>query len=210
MAAALPRLAGPAHRRHAGAGAAAAGTRGAWPQPGRLQCGGARQPAGAAGAGRRGMVGTPSSPPSTPGSSWTRSVTSRRCEYGRARLRWIDDTVNVGQGHPHGAARADGRGRGDHHACAFPPNRRRVLFQLEDRSPAYRQLQVALARYRMLAADSALTTLPRFPRGSHRDSGTPARRPCAGCSWRWATCPTHWRCRRSRPTRSTTPRWCAA
>ncbi len=82
--------------------------------------------------------------------------------YGRARLRWVDDTVNVGQGiltvrrAPMDVAEVITTVR-------MSPEPATLLFQLEDRSPGYRQLQAALARYRGLAADSALSTLPRLP-----------------------------------------------
>jgi len=82
--------------------------------------------------------------------------------YGRARLRWIDDTVNVGKGVL--TVRRAPMDVGEVITTVrISPEPATVLFQLEDRSPAYRQLQVALARYRMLAADSALTDLPRLP-----------------------------------------------
>ena len=130
--------------------------------------------------------------------------------YGRARLRWIDDTVNVGKGVL--TVRRAPMDVGEVITTVrMSPEPATVLFQLEDRSPAYRQLQVALARYRMLAADSALTDASPAARATR--AGTALRRrirPCAGCWWRWATCPTRWRCRRSRPTRCMTPRWCAA
>ena len=82
--------------------------------------------------------------------------------YGRARLRWIDDTVNVGKGIL--TVRRAPMDVGEVITTVrMSPEPATVLFQLEDRSPAYRRLQAALARYRMLAADSALTMLPPLP-----------------------------------------------
>lgn len=82
--------------------------------------------------------------------------------YGRARLRWVDDTINVGQGVL--TVRRAPMDVGEVITTVrMSPEPAVVLFQLEDRSPAYRQLQAALARYRRLAGDSALTTLPPLP-----------------------------------------------
>ena len=82
--------------------------------------------------------------------------------YGRARLRWVDDTVNTGKGiltvrrAPMDAGEVITTVR-------MSPEPATVLFQLEARGPEYRQLQVALARYRGLAGDSTLGMLPPFP-----------------------------------------------
>ena len=83
-------------------------------------------------------------------------------QYGRARLRWIDDTVNVGKGIL--TVRRAPMNVGEViTTMRMSPEPATVLFQLEDRSPAYRRLQAALARYRMLATDSSLTRLPPLP-----------------------------------------------
>jgi len=82
--------------------------------------------------------------------------------YGRARLRWVDDTVNTGKGiltvrrAPMDAGEVITTVR----MSSEPAT---VLFQLEARGPEYRQLQVALARYRRLADDSTLAVLPPLP-----------------------------------------------
>ena len=82
--------------------------------------------------------------------------------YGRARLRWVDDTVNIGKGIL--TVRRAPMDVGEVITTVrMSPEPATVLFQLEDRSPGYRQLQAALARYRKLAADSTLTMLPPFP-----------------------------------------------
>jgi murein L,D-transpeptidase YcbB/YkuD len=82
--------------------------------------------------------------------------------YGRARLRWIDDTVNVGKGIL--TVRRAPMDVGEVITTVrMSPEPATVLFQLEDRSPSYRQLQAALVRYRTLAADSSLTALPPLP-----------------------------------------------
>jgi murein L,D-transpeptidase YcbB/YkuD len=82
--------------------------------------------------------------------------------YGRARLRWVDDTVNVGKGIL--TVRRAPMDVGEVITTVrMSPEPAVLLFQLEDRSPVYRQLQAALARYRRLASDSALTTLPPLP-----------------------------------------------
>ena len=82
--------------------------------------------------------------------------------YGRARLRWIDDTVNVGKGVL--TVRRAPMDVGEVITTVrVSPEPATLLFQLEDRSPAYQQLQVALARYRLLATDTALTALPPLP-----------------------------------------------
>ena len=82
--------------------------------------------------------------------------------YGRARLRWVDDTVNVGKGIL--TVRRAPMDVGEVITTVrMSPEPAVLLFQLEDRSPVYRQLQAALARYRRLASDSALTTLPPRP-----------------------------------------------
>lgn len=82
--------------------------------------------------------------------------------YGRARLRWIDDTVNVGKGVL--TVRRAPMDVGEVITTVrMSPEPATVLFQLEDRSPAYQRLQVALARYRLLATDTALTALPPLP-----------------------------------------------
>ncbi len=82
--------------------------------------------------------------------------------YGRARLRWVDDTVNIGQGVL--TVRRAPMDVGEVLTTVrMSPEPATLLFQLEDRSPAYRQLQAALVRYRTLAADSTLTMLSRFP-----------------------------------------------
>lgn len=82
--------------------------------------------------------------------------------YGRARLRWVDDTVNIGKGilTVRRAPMDVGEVLTTVRMSAEPAS---VLFQLEDRGPGYRQLQAALARYRTLASDSTLTTLPPLP-----------------------------------------------
>ncbi len=98
--------------------------------------------------------------------------------YGRVRLRWVDDTVNVGRGiltvrrAPMDAGEAITRVRMSSEPAA-------VLFQLEDHGPAYRQLQVALARYHALAVDTILVPLPSLPprlAPGQRYDGVPALR----------------------------------
>jgi murein L,D-transpeptidase YcbB/YkuD len=82
--------------------------------------------------------------------------------YGRARLRWVDDTINVGQGIL--TVRRAPMDVGEViTTMRMSPEPAAVLFQLEDRGPGYRQLQAALARYRGLAGDSALSALPPLP-----------------------------------------------
>ena len=82
--------------------------------------------------------------------------------YGRARLRWVDDTVNIGKGIL--TVRRAPMDAGEVLTTVrMSPEPATLLFQLEDHGPAYRQLQVALARYRTLAADSTLTMLSRLP-----------------------------------------------
>ena len=118
-------------------------------------------------------------------------------QYGRARLRWVDDTVNVGKGILT-VRRAPMDVGAVITTMRISPEPAAVLFRLEERSPAYRRLQAALARYRMLAADSALTTLPRLPArlapGQRYAGASSLRR------LRWGTCPTRWRCHPSRAT----------
>jgi murein L,D-transpeptidase YcbB/YkuD len=83
-------------------------------------------------------------------------------QYGRARLRWVDDTVNMGKG-----ILTVKRARMDVGetitTVRMSPEPAAVLFQLENRNPGHRQLQAALARYRVLADDSTLTMLAPLP-----------------------------------------------
>jgi len=82
--------------------------------------------------------------------------------YARARLRWVDDTVNIGKGIL--TVRRAPMDVGEVITTVrMSPEPALVLFQLEDRGPAYRQLQAALARYRGLAGDSALMMLAPLP-----------------------------------------------
>ena len=89
-------------------------------------------------------------------------------QYGRARLRWIDDTVNVGKGVL--TVRRAPMDVGEVITTVRISRTGHRAVPAGGPDPAYRQLQAALARYRMLATDSSLTTSPRFPRGSRRDS----------------------------------------
>ena len=82
--------------------------------------------------------------------------------YGRARLRWVDDTVNTGKGIL--TVRRAPMDVGEIVTTVrLSPEPAALLFQLELHSPSYRQLQAALARYRRLAADSTLAMLPSLP-----------------------------------------------
>lgn len=82
--------------------------------------------------------------------------------YGRTRLRWVDDTVNVGRGIL--TVRRAPMDVGEVITTVrMSPEPATVLFRLETPNPGYRQLQAALVRYQGLAADTSLTELPRLP-----------------------------------------------
>ena len=82
--------------------------------------------------------------------------------YGRTRLRWVDDTVNLGRGilTVRRAPMDVGEVITTVRMSSEPAT---ALFRLETPSPGYQQLQAALMRYRRLATDSTLEKLPRLP-----------------------------------------------
>jgi murein L,D-transpeptidase YcbB/YkuD len=83
--------------------------------------------------------------------------------YGRARLRWIDDTTGASTGilTVRRAPMDVGALVTTVRLSSEPGS---ALLDIESRDEGYRRLQAALARYRALAADSALSArLPRMP-----------------------------------------------
>lgn len=99
--------------------------------------------------------------------------------YGRARLRWIDDTLNPGKGIL--TVRRAPMDVGEVLTnVRMSPEPAMVFYQLENPSPTYGLLQAALARYRMLAADSTLRLsrpLPaRLAAGQHYAGAASLRR----------------------------------
>ena len=120
--------------------------------------------------------------------------------YGRARLRWVDDTVNIGKGIL--TVRRAPMDVGEVITTVrMSPEPATVLFQLEDRARrtvSCRRRSRAIARSRPTARSPCFRG---FPPGWHRASATPVRRHCAGSSWPWATSPTR---SRRRPPESDT------